>query len=432
MFFHLLFCLATAASATTPFGISQFDRTGQIAWTNAFANGVCTIEGVSTLASQQTNQWQPLKNYFTSNSANGMVTLPVNSDNRFFRVLAVDVSTNTPQGYTNLLESYGLLHTFAGTGAGAIDGVNYWSAGFEGGYATNAALSRPHMAMADEAGNVFIVDKDSHSVLKVTPDGRIHTVAGTHYPGDGPNAATLATQVNLHSPNGLYVHGDGTFFILDTGNGKVRRVDAKGVMTTLFSIPGGLNVGRGLWVDEGELDAVIGDGTTLKLWNPTNGVTILNENFVDLGNIIATAKEKNVIVTDRGDDKVYSVDIHGKNLGVRTLIYGKGHGNPVVEGTSAVTNCLNGVRGIWKLPSDGYLLALHEGNQILHVDGADIVHVFIDGQNGAHSGDGDWFHSPGYKIAQARSVTMDSQGNILIVENDSGYVRKIDFQRMSP
>jgi hypothetical protein len=429
-FFLLIFNLAMAATATAQIGISQFDRTGLIAWTNAYPNGVCTIESSTMLGPQQTNPWQPLQNFFTTSSS-GNVTRP-NTGNRFFRVLAVDVSGNAPHGYTNLLQSYGNIRTIAGTGVGGTDGMNYWNAAYEGGYATNAALSRPHMAMADDAGNVFIVDKDSHSVLKVTLDGRIHTVAGTHLQGDGPNGATLATLVNLHSPNGLWVNGDGAFFVLDTGNGKVRRVDTNGVMTTLFGVPGGMNVGRGLWVDGEEANAVIGDGTTLKMWNVTNGVTILNANFIDLGNIIPTAKEKNVLVTDRGDDKVFSVDIHGNNLGVSTLIYGKGHNSPVVDGTSAVTNCLNGVRGIWKLPTGGYLLALHEGNQILYVDGADILHVFVDGQNGAHSGDGDWFHSPGFKIAQARSVTMDSQGNILIVENDFGYVRKINFQRLSP
>ena len=95
-----------------------------------------------------------------------------NSSNRFFRLVAVDVSTKTPLGYTNFVASYGLLHTVAGNGYGAVDGSNYWHANFEGGYATNAALSRPHFAIADAAGSVFIVDKDSHSVLKVTPDGR--------------------------------------------------------------------------------------------------------------------------------------------------------------------------------------------------------------------------------------------------------------------
>ena len=112
--------------------------------------------------------------------------------NGFFRLLAVNISTNTPQAYTNLVQSYGILHTIAGNGDAGYsdpgeDVTNYWQPGFEGGYATNAALSRPHFAMEDNFSNVFIVDKDSDSVLKVTPDGRIHTVAGTHAIGNGPD-----------------------------------------------------------------------------------------------------------------------------------------------------------------------------------------------------------------------------------------------------
>ena len=122
-------------------------------------------------ADSLTNPWRVQQNYFTT-TPTGQGALVPNSSNRFFRLVAVDVSTKTPLGYTNFVASYGLLHTVAGNGYGAVDGSNYWHANFEGGYATNAALSRPHFAIADAAGSVFIVDKDSHSVLKVTPDGR--------------------------------------------------------------------------------------------------------------------------------------------------------------------------------------------------------------------------------------------------------------------
>ena len=107
----------------------------------------------------------------------------------------MNIFTNTPQAFTNLVQSYGILHTIAGNGDAGYsnpgeDVTNYWQPGFEGGYATNAALSRPHFAMEDNFSNVFIVDKDSDAVLKVTPDGRIHTVAGTHAIGNGPDNTT--------------------------------------------------------------------------------------------------------------------------------------------------------------------------------------------------------------------------------------------------
>ena len=134
--------------------------------------------------------WVPRQNYFTTNSAGsgGCALWP---GNNFLRLRAVDISSNTPQAFTNFVDSFGLLHTIAGSGADAgVDGSNYWQASFEGGYATNAALSRPHFALEDCSGSVYIVDKGSDPVLKVTTDGRIHTVAGTHAAGNGPDSST--------------------------------------------------------------------------------------------------------------------------------------------------------------------------------------------------------------------------------------------------
>ncbi|MDA8969056.1 hypothetical protein N9F48_03200, partial [Akkermansiaceae bacterium] len=63
----------------------------------------------------------------------------------------------------------------------------------------------------------------------MSADGsEITTVAGTHAMGNGPDVATPATQVALTDPNGLHVLGDGTFYIFDTGNSKIRRVSPSG------------------------------------------------------------------------------------------------------------------------------------------------------------------------------------------------------------
>src|ERR1700722_11484150 len=210
LFWLSVFSPMLVQAAGTNFQINAFNLNGQISWTNAFISGVCTVEAATQLNGQTI--WIPQQNYFTTNSA-GAGSFPVLPGNNFFRLLAVDVSTNTPLAYTNLVQSYGLLHTIAGSGADAgVDGVNYWQPGFEGGYATNAALSRPHFAMEDNFSNVFIVDKDSDSVLKVTTDGRIHTVAGTHAIGNGPDSSAIATTVAMNLPNGLWVRGDGTVY----------------------------------------------------------------------------------------------------------------------------------------------------------------------------------------------------------------------------
>jgi hypothetical protein len=413
-----------AQAAGGGFQITGLDN-GQIYWTNAFSSGVCTVESGGRL--DRANPWIPLRNYFTTNSA-GAGFLSFSSPCNFFRLRAVEISTNK-EAFTNLTRSYGLLHTIAGSGAdGGVDGVNYWLARFEGGDATNAALSRPHFAMADTNGNVFIVDKNSHSVLKVTPDGRIHTVAGTHASGNGPDSSQLATTVALDFPNGLWVLGDGAFFVLDTGNDKVRYVDTNGMMSTLFEDTKGMGNGRGLWVKEDQSVVYYCASTDLKQWTPGDGVSALNKKFNDLGNIFVSGDV--IVATDRGDNTVWTVN---PNSGTRTFLYGNGGTGLVVNNTLAATNSLDQVRGIWQPPIGGYFLATDAGAQFLYVDESGIIHIMVNGHNDLHAGDGQWFYAPTiYKFGQLRSVSMDSQGNLLIVENDLGYVRRIDFQRLTP
>src|SRR6266478_2873720 len=274
-------------------------QSSNLSWTNAFSNGVCTIESTHVI----TGPWQPERNYFTTGSV-GQTSFSFSPSNRFYRLLAVDISTNTPDAFGNLVSSYGILRTIAGNGFGAVDGSNYWRASFEGGPETNAALSRPHFAMADNAGNIFIVDKDSHSVLKVTTNCTIHTVAGTHTAGDTTNASSYGTNVQMNAPNGLWVKGDGTIFVLDTGNGKVRRLDTNGVMTTLITDGDGIIGGRGLWVRDDEALGYYCDGPNVKKWVRGGGLsTINNKGFTDVGNLTLNATNA-VVVTDRGASRV--------------------------------------------------------------------------------------------------------------------------------
>src|SRR6185295_5839216 len=277
------------------FGIIASGRDGSLTWTNAFTNGVCTVETAET----PEGPWVLRLNMFTTGSV-GRASLGVSHTNAFCRLLAADISTNTPLAFSNLVNSYGLLSTVAGLGQFGADVNNYWESRFEGGPATEANLSRPHFAMADDAGNIYIADKDSHSILKVTLDGTIHTVAGTHEGGSNGDGPTNGTSLQLNFPNGLWVRGDGTVYILDTDNGKVRRLATNGIITTMFTVSGGIDGGRGLWVRNDESLVYFASLQDLRKWTPGGGVSTLNGSFNELGNIVVD-RNGNVIATDRGD-----------------------------------------------------------------------------------------------------------------------------------
>lgn len=416
----------TVGLAQTPPRITSFDHAGLLSWTNALVPGVCTVETTPAL----NTAWMPGQNVFAT-ATTGSVALALNEAGKFFRLRSVDVPA-TAQGFTNFIYAYGLLETLAGNGAGQADLVSYWQTWFEGGPGPYAALSRPHYAIADRGGNVYIADKNSHSILRVATDGTIHTHVGTHvggFNGEGPMAAT-AMQLNF--PNAVWARADGTVYVLDTDNGRVRRVTTNGVATTLFlATTGGtaLSGGRCLWVQDDGALAYFGAKDRLKKWTPLLGVQTFATGFTELGTFYVESNG-DLLVADRGARYVYRIT----PAGLRTTIAGNGTTAGGGDGFPALETGLNGPRGIWPVPTGGYLLLLHDGCQLWYVDAASIMHLLLNGASGTiHSGDGLFFYNPNeWKISEGRSVTMDYAGNIIICESDYGYIRRIRFQRMPP
>ena len=102
----------------------------------------------------------------------------------------------------------------------------------DGGAATSAELSRPGGLAVDGLGNLFIADQSNDRIRKVGTDGIITTVAGNGnygYAGDGG----AATNALLDNPYKMAVDGLGNLFIADSGNNRVREVDANGFITTI-------------------------------------------------------------------------------------------------------------------------------------------------------------------------------------------------------
>lgn len=321
--------------------------------------------------------------------------------------------------FEDVAASFGILRTLAGKGEVSTPDENAWQESFEGGPATEAELSKPHNALGDAAGNIYIADKEAHGIRKVTPDGRIFTVAGTNEPGDDGDGPAPGVESRLDEPNGLWVRADGTVYILDTGNGKVRRLDPGGTMTTLFSVPG-LRTGRGLWVSEDERLAYVSSRRRLVKWTPGGGTEALPFSFEQLGNL-AVDSTGDVIVTDRDAHLVYRIttDLRRIHVAGNGLLSGGGNGQQAIE------TGLFEVRGVWIHPSTGgFFLATQFGSQIWYVDTEGIIHLFLDGNpDNVRAGDGELFSTPGPKVSNIRSVTMDRQGNLIITENDFGFVR---------
>lgn len=334
-----------------------------------------------------------------------------------------DIDAPLPSNWSTVAARYGLLTDVAGAGA-TDSGTNEWLPAMEGQPALSAELSRPHMAAADAAGNIYIADKEAHAIRKVTPTGTITTVAGTGVAGAADDTAGPATQRALANPNGLFVRADGTLYILDLDHGRIRKVQG-GTMTTLVTVTGGIALGRGLWVDgaDGAETVYFSSGNVVKKWTQASGVTNFATGFTNLGNIAMNANG-HLLVSDRGGNRVYSVDANG----MKKPVAGTGGAGAGVDGAAALSSPLEGVRAVWPAHPDdggGFFAGTHEGCQLWFIDAAGLAHLFVDGEKDAHAGVGQDYTVPGKKLSELRSVTLDSAGNILIVDDDVGYVSKI-------
>ncbi|MDX2431584.1 MAG: hypothetical protein QNK35_11665 [Bacteroides sp.] len=278
--------------------------------------------------------------------------------------------------YQYFADSYGLLSTVAGRCQMDNSGEIGWLTEYENGPAVNAELTRPHFAMADSFGNIYIADKDAHGIRKVSPDGTIQTIAGTNhagYNGDG-----LGVECQLNSPNGLWVKADGTVYILDLGNDKIRRLDIDGNLLTIVNDENGISLGRGIWISPSEDTIYYASASRIKMWTETGGVSIFSSAYGGLGCIVLDSHGF-LVATDRTANLVYRISKDGLT---KEIIAGNGSASGGGDNYLATETGLDGVRGVWFLDDNSYFLATHEGSQIWYVDTSGKIHLFLDGKEG--------------------------------------------------
>jgi sugar lactone lactonase YvrE len=121
----------------------------------------------------------------------------------------------------------GIVTTLAGNGPANYSG--------DGVPAAPASVGRPITVAVDRSNTVYFETEDSR-VLKVTPDGILHLVAGVGT-GTGLNRSGgdggLAVNATLNEPKGLAIDAQGNVYIGDTSNARLRKVDTNGIIATV-------------------------------------------------------------------------------------------------------------------------------------------------------------------------------------------------------
>lgn len=179
----------------------------------------------------------------------------------------------------------------------------------DGGPATAATLASPLGIAVAPDGSIFISEWDGHRVRKIDPTGVISTLAGTGqygFAGDGGPAS----EAQLNSPHSVAVGPDGSVYITDEGNDRVRRVGSDGIIETI--------AGGGTSSDDGGsplearfgLPRVIyyhGDGS---LWVADYGDSLVRRIKPGLPGF----STQDIVVAAGDASEVYVFDDHGRHL----------------------------------------------------------------------------------------------------------------------
>src|SRR5439155_1433281 len=121
-------------------------------------------------------------------------------------------------------------------------------AGFSGsmdGTRSAARFAGPTGVAVDSAGNVYVADAGNNTIRKVTPEGVVMTLAGLA--GSPGSADGTGSEARFTYPTGVAVESTGNVYVADRDNHTIRRVTPAGVVTTLAGLAGeyGLDDGTG-------------------------------------------------------------------------------------------------------------------------------------------------------------------------------------------
>ena len=104
--------------------------------------------------------------------------------------------------------------------------------GGDGGPAVEARIQNPCHLVCGPDGTLFIADTGNHRIRRVTPDGIISTIAGTGesgFRGDGGPAV----DAQLAAPAAIAIDAAENLYIADFLNHRIRRVSNDGIITSI-------------------------------------------------------------------------------------------------------------------------------------------------------------------------------------------------------
>jgi len=259
------------------------------------------------------------------------------------------------------------------------------------------SLSSPQAVAVDPVGTVFIAyanvvikvrSQDGSNVVVSEEDG----YGGNYgFSGDG-GPAYLAS---LESPQGLAIDPAGNLFVADTGNQRIRRVDANTQIITTYAGGG----------------SVFGDGsaaTSATLSSPAG---------------LATDSAGNLYIADSGNNRIRKITA---STGVITTVAGNGTAGYTGDGGQATAAELSGPLAV-SLDAAGNLYITDSGNGVVRkVDSAtNTIYTVAGGGKTTLTNPGQALGATGTFFARPSGVAIDPLGSLFVSSSANSQIFKI-------
>ncbi len=268
----------------------------------------------------------------------------------------------------------------------------------DGGPAAKAQLANPFAVARGPDGTIYVCDVDNHRIRRIDQSGIITTFAGSGKKGfDGDGGP--ATEASLNEPYEMAWDSEGNLYFVERMNHTVRRVSAK----------------------DRTISTVAGTGTA---GFSGDGGPAVKAQMSQPHSLAFNAKGE-LLVCDIANHRIRAIDL---KTGVITTWSGTGEKKTSPDGSDIQGAALNGPRAMAPAPGGIIWLALREGNAVLKLD-TNTGKLFRVAGTGKSGFTGNGGPAKEATLSGPKCVALDKRGNVYLADTESHSIRMIDVQK---
>ncbi|MFC5458410.1 SMP-30/gluconolactonase/LRE family protein [Massilia niabensis] len=259
--------------------------------------------------------------------------------------------------------------------------------GSQDGSGSNARFDGPEGIVAAPDGNLYVAERNSATIRKVSEQGVAVTLAGIAGAIGSQDGAGSAARFN--TPTRLEVDAGGNLYVTDTGNSTIRQISAAGAVTTLAGAPG-------------QCSSLDGNGGAARFCSP-QGITLDRQ-----GNLYVADTLNHTI---RRIDRANNVTTIAGVAGSCGSSDGRGNAARFCEPQDI------------EVDEDGWLYVADTANStIREISPSGEVRTLAGAAGQCGSADG----APGAaRFCRAAGLTIDGAGNLFVADTGNGTIRRI-------